>query len=59
LVVVLPFFWEGIPFAFLIEVLYGEGVRGVLLSPIAVSVLILLIVLIPARKYLRWNLQGF
>ncbi len=57
--IVFRFFWEGIVFAFLIEVLYGVGVRAVMLSPIALSILALVVVLIPLRKRLRWNLQNF
>lgn len=53
----LPFFWEGIWLAFLIDVLYGSGIQVLpsLLSPLAFSVLMTLIVLIPLRENLRFH----
>lgn len=57
--IVFKFFWEGIIFAFLVEVLYGKGVSGMALSPLALIILALIVILIPLRKRLRWNLQNF
>ncbi|MEX2013697.1 MAG: hypothetical protein WD897_02170 [Parcubacteria group bacterium] len=54
-IILFPFFWEGIPLAFLIEVLHGSGmaVLPLLISPLALSVLIALIILLPIRERLR------
>lgn len=57
--VIFGFFWEGIVFAFFIEVLYGGGEGIILFSPVALSVLVLIILLIPIRKRLRWNIENF
>jgi hypothetical protein len=46
-IVLLPFYWEGILFAFLVDILYGSGVETGLYA------LILLVVLLPVRKSLR------
>lgn len=48
-ILVFPFFWEGILFALLIDVIYGGGVKT------ALSALILLIILLPIRENLRFN----
>ena len=59
MVVVIPFFWEAILVAFLVETLYGSGAGTLLLSPVAMAVLILLIILVPLRKHLRWSSEDF
>lgn len=53
--IVFPFFWEAILLAFLVDVLYGNGVGGVagLLSPMAFAATLLLIVLLPLRERIR------
>ena len=55
-IIFFPFFWEGIIFAFLIDVLYGSGVESLLsfVSPFALSALILIIILLPIRERLRF-----
>ena len=54
-IIILPLFWEGIVFGFLIDVLYGGGVESVaLLSfPFALAVLVILVALVPLRERLR------
>lgn len=53
----LPLYWEGILLGFLIDILHGRGITAFpsLLSPIAISVVILLIILLPLRERLRFN----
>lgn len=54
-IVIIPFFWEGILLALLIHVIHGNG-AGILLSlvsPLVLSVLIVLIILLPIRENLR------
>lgn len=53
-IIIFPFFWEGILFALLIDVLYGNGV-GVLpsISQSAVLALVVIIILLPLRESLR------
>lgn len=55
--ILLPFFWEGILFAFLIDVLYGSGIQAPasLVSPFAFFILIALMVLLPLRDSLRFH----
>lgn len=48
-IIIFPFFWEGLLFALLVDVLYGGGVK------IALSALVLLIILVPIRENLRFN----
>jgi hypothetical protein len=52
--IVVPFFWEGILFAFLIDVLYG-GIKpfSELVSPAAVISLAVLIALLPLHQRIR------
>ena len=45
--ILFPFFWEGILFAFLIDTIYGSGITT------AVAALIILIALLPFRDRLR------
>lgn len=56
-IILFPFFWEGIPLAFLIDVIHGSGmeVLSALVSPLALSALIALIVLLPIRESLRFH----
>jgi hypothetical protein len=53
--IVFPIFWEGIVLAYLIDILYGRGIGTLaeLLSPMAFTAALLLIVLIPVRERLR------
>lgn len=53
--IVFPIFWEGIILAYLIDILYGRGVGSFaeLLSPMAFTAAVILIVLIPVRERLR------
>ena len=50
-----PFYWEGIFLAFLIDILYGNGIGTLpsLVSPSALLALILLVILLPLRERLR------
>jgi len=54
-IILFPFFWEGILFVFLINVLYGNGMEilPLLVSPFAILVLVVLIILLPLRERLR------
>ncbi len=54
-IIVFPFFFEGILFALLIDVIYGSGIEAFpsLISPFALSALVLLIILLPIRESLR------
>lgn len=54
-IALLPFFWEGILFAFLIDTIYGSGGGNIfqLISPLTISILITLVVLVPFRESLR------
>lgn len=56
-IILFPFFWEGILFVFLINILYGNGteILPLLTSPLVVSALIVLIVLLPLRERLRFH----
>jgi hypothetical protein len=47
-----PFYWEAILLSFLIEVLYGPGTLN-LLSPLSISITVLLLVLLPFRERMR------
>jgi hypothetical protein len=53
--VVIPFFWEGVLFALLINVIYRSDatIFAQLLSPLVVSIFIFLIILMPLREKLR------
>lgn len=55
-IVLFPFFWEGIFLAFLIDVIHGSGVTVILslISPLALSALIVLILLLSIRERLRF-----
>ncbi len=52
---VLPIFWEGILFGFLIDALYGQRISSLstLVSSAAFLALIGLLILIPLRKRIR------
>ncbi|MDO8590290.1 MAG: hypothetical protein Q7R69_03425 [bacterium] len=54
-IIITPFFWEGILLAFLIDVIHGSGmeVPFSLASPLALTALVALIVLLPIRENLR------
>jgi len=54
-ILVFPFFWEGILFALLINLVHGGGgdILSLLFSPLALMVLIALIMLWLLRKNLR------
>lgn len=55
LMIVFPFFWEGIVLAYLVDILYGRGIGSVaeLISPMAFTSMLLLMVLVPVRDRLR------
>ena len=46
-ILLFPFFWEGLLFAFLIDTLYGTGLETVIVA------LVVLIILLPFRDRLR------
>jgi len=54
-IVLFPFFWEGILFTFLINIIYGNGIdiSFSLIPPSALSVLVILTILLPLRRRLR------
>lgn len=54
-IILFPFFWEGLLFAFLIEAVHGSGmdIPSSLFSPLALSVFFALVILLPIRKSLR------
>lgn len=54
-IIVFPLYWEGMVFAFLIDILYGLGVPGIsgLLSSMSFWALAVLIVLLPVRARIR------
>jgi len=54
-IILFPFFWESILFAFLIDVLYGQGIKifSPSISLLTLSILIALIALMPLRERLR------
>ena len=56
-IVIFPVFWEGVLFGLLIDVLYGWGVTAwpSLISPVALSALLLVIILLPVRERLRFH----
>jgi hypothetical protein len=53
--VFIPFYWEAILLAFLIDVLYGPG-TSLFFSRTALYTAILLMVMMPVRERLRWRL---
>lgn len=57
LVIIFPLYWEGMLFAYLIDCLYGRGIESLfsLFSPLAFTVLILLVLLLPVREHIRVN----
>lgn len=56
-ILIFPVFWEGILLGLLIDVLYGWGVTAwpSLISPVALTALILVSVLLPVRDRLRFH----
>ena len=54
-IVILPFFWEGIWWAFLIDVLYGQGIANplALVSLLSLTTLAVLIIILPVKERLR------
>ncbi len=54
-IALIPFFWEGILFAFLIDAVYGSGIQALpsFISPLTLSVFIVIIILLPIRERLR------
>lgn len=54
-IVIFPFYVEGILFGFLIDVIYGSGVEVLpsVVSPFALSILVLLIVMLPIKERIR------
>lgn len=52
-IVLLPFFWEGILYAFIIDILYGAG-EGFYATPFALIVFLIMLVLPFIRTRLRY-----
>ncbi len=54
-IITVPFFWEGMLFALMIEAMYTVKISifTPLISPLTVSTLILLIILLPIREKIR------
>ena len=54
-IILFPFFWEGIFLVFLIDVIHGNGMKifPSLISPLALSVLVMLVALLYIRERLR------
>ncbi|OHA91966.1 MAG: hypothetical protein A3J09_00470 [Candidatus Zambryskibacteria bacterium RIFCSPLOWO2_02_FULL_51_21] len=54
-IIVLPFFWEGVLIAFLIDALYGPGVSSLasIFSTFGFYSAVLLAVVVPVRRRLR------
>jgi len=54
-IILFPFFWEGIFLAFLIDAIHGSGMEVFpsLISPLILSVLIVLVALLFIRERLR------
>ncbi|MBI2086713.1 MAG: hypothetical protein HYT69_00880 [Candidatus Zambryskibacteria bacterium] len=52
-VAILPMFWEGILLGFLIDALYSQGISVPIGSPVALSILAALVILLPLRARLR------
>ncbi len=51
-IILVSFYWEAIPLAFLIEGLYGSS-TDLLLSPLVLGVFIATLILVPLRDKLR------
>ena len=56
-IIMFPFFWEGILYGFLIEILYGGSTTALALlsSPFAILALVLILILPPIRARIRSN----
>lgn len=56
-IIIFPFFWEGILFAFLIDVIYGSGIEALpsLVSPFALAASVALIILLSLRGSFRFH----
>ncbi|MDO8471252.1 MAG: hypothetical protein Q7S49_01445 [bacterium] len=55
-IILFPFFWEGIFLAFLINAIHGSKMEAIpsLISPLPLSILIILIALLYIRERLRF-----
>ena len=58
-IILVPFFWEGILFALLVNVIFGDqiDILTLPLSPLPVLTLIVLIILLPLREKLRLHVS--
>ena len=58
-IIVLPFFWEGILIAFLVDALYGPGLAsfGSIFSTFAFYSTFLVAIIVPVRKSIRSHAQ--
>ena len=56
-VVFFPIYWEGILLGFLVDILYGRGITAFpsVMSPVAFSIMIIIVILMPLRSRLRFN----
>lgn len=52
-IIFFSFYWEGILFAFLVDVLYGDGVSFYSISPLVLGALAAIVILMPFRARLR------
>ena len=54
-IIIIPFYWEGLLFAFLIQILYSDGVGifSLITSLLVLSTLVVLIAFLPIRENLR------
>ena len=57
-IIIFPFYWEGIIFGFLIDVLYGNGIGPVFsgISLWGLGALVIILVLMPFRGRMRFSL---
>lgn len=53
--ILFPLYWEGMVFAFIIDILYGRGIESLpeLISPMAFSAMLILFAVLPLRERLR------
>ncbi len=56
-ILVFPFFGEAIIFVLLINTMYGDGIKitKLLVSPLFISVVLTIIIMLPLRERLRFN----
>ncbi|MDO8728713.1 MAG: hypothetical protein Q7K26_02330 [bacterium] len=54
-IILFPYFWEGILAVFLIDIIHSNATEmfSLLISPLILSVLITLIIMVPVRESLR------